>query len=133
MSFGFDRILDHLPAQAHHPRVELFSQSTPLEPMPNAGRELGISLDIKRDDLLPLAMGGNKVRQLEYYLGQAKAAGADTVLITGAVQSNFVRLCAAAARQLGWRPVVQLEDRVPKDDHAYNTCLLYTSPSPRDA
>jgi len=99
----------------------LYRAATPLEPMARAGAEVGLALDVKRDDLLPLAMGGNKVRQLEFYFGQAQAAGADSVLITGAVQSNFVRLCAAAARQQGWRPVVQLEDRVPKDDVAYNT------------
>ena len=81
---------------------------------------LGIDLSIKRDDTQPLAMGGNKVRQLEYYLGAAQDQGADTVLITGAVQSNFVRLCAAACRMLGWHPVIQLEDRVPKDDVFYN-------------
>ena len=41
---------------------------------------------------MALAFGGNKVRQLEYYLGDALAKGADTVLITSAVQSNFMRL-----------------------------------------
>ena len=121
MSASLDAVLDLLPALKAHPRAQLFSEPTPLDAMERAGKELGLHIDIKRDDLLPLAMGGNKVRQLEYYFGQAQVAGADTVLITGAVQSNFVRLCAAAARQLGWRPVVQLEDRVPKDDVAYNT------------
>jgi len=51
----------------------------------------------KRDDISAFAFGGNKVRQLEFYLGEAVAQKADTVLVTGAVQSNFVRLCAAAA------------------------------------
>ena len=72
----------------------------------------GENLFVKRDDLTGLALGGNKVRQLEYYFGAAAAAGADTVLITGAVQSNFVRTCAAAARKLGLKCEVQLEDRV---------------------
>ena len=82
---------------------------------------LGISLNIKRDDLLPLAMGGNKVRQLEYYLGQAREMGADTVLITGAVQSNFTRTCTAAARRLGMHPIVQMEDRAPNTSDTYKT------------
>jgi 1-aminocyclopropane-1-carboxylate deaminase/D-cysteine desulfhydrase-like pyridoxal-dependent ACC family enzyme len=38
-----------------------------------------------------MAFGGNKLRQLEYYLGEAVAEGSDIVPITGAVQSNFVR------------------------------------------
>ena len=93
---------------------------TPLHRMENASKRLGIDLWVKRDDLLPLALGGNKVRQLEFYFGQAQERGADTILITGAIQSNFVRLCAAAARKTGLRPVVQLERRVPKTDQAYN-------------
>ncbi len=108
-----------LPGLAAHPKVNLFQGETPLECLENLGRRLGISLWAKRDDCNGLAMGGNKVRQLEYYLGSGAAEGADTVLVTGAVQSNFVRLTAAAARRLGWQPVVQLEDRVPKDDLFY--------------
>ncbi len=109
-----------LPGLAQHARVDLGPIRTPLERLVRLGDDLGIELFIKRDDAQPLAMGGNKVRQLEFYLGPAQQQNADTVLITGAVQSNFVRLCAAATRKLGWYPVVQLEDRVPKDDALYN-------------
>ncbi len=110
-----------LPELAAHPKVDLSHGETPLERLENLGRRLGIALWAKRDDCNGLAMGGNKVRQLEYYLGLGAAEGADTVLITGALQSNFVRLTAAAARRLGWQPVVQLEDRVPNDDLFYRT------------
>lgn len=112
--------LDLLPILRGFPTADLDLQRTSLDLLPRLGARLGIELYVKRDDTLPLAMGGNKVRQLEYYLGPAVRDGADTVLITGAVQSNFVRLCAAAARKLGWQAVVQLEDRVPKNDAAYN-------------
>jgi D-cysteine desulfhydrase/L-cysteate sulfo-lyase len=64
-------------------------------------------------------MGGNKSRQLEFYLGEAKAQDADVVLITGAVQSNFVRLAAACARKLGMDIHIQLEQRVSKPDALY--------------
>ena len=113
-------IFERLPSLEHFPTVDLGLDVTSLEALPRLGRELGISLLAKRDDASSLAMGGNKVRQLEYYLGPAERDGADTVLITGAVQSNFVRLCAAAAARLGWQAVVQLEHRVPKDDAIYN-------------
>ncbi len=109
-----------LPGLARHSRVDLGVQPTPIEPLHRLGEKLGIKLFVKRDDTATLAMGGNKVRQLEYYLGPAKEIDADTVLITGAVQSNFTRLCTAAANKLGWHAVVQLEDRVPKDDFIYN-------------
>jgi len=102
-----------------HPRAALSDGPTPLQLLPRLGDRLGIRLWAKRDDTFSLAFGGNKVRQLEYYLGQAVQAGADAVLITGAVQSNFVRLAAAAARVLSMRAIVQLEKRVDRDDEAY--------------
>ncbi len=95
------------------PRAEFAHAPTPLEPLHSIMRKSGHPhLYVKRDDLTGLAMGGNKARQLEYYFGAALAEGADTVLITGAVQSNFVRQCAAAARKLNLACEVQLEDRV---------------------
>ena len=110
------------------PRVTLAHAPTPLEPMPRLGAELGLkNLYVKRDDCTGLAMGGNKARQLEYYFGEAVAAGADVVLITGAVQSNFMRMTAAAAAKLGMACHVQLEDRVkdmPADYHASGNVLL---------
>ena len=101
------------------PRVRLGHAPTPLDAAPNLGAALGIELWIKRDDCTGLAFGGNKVRQLEFYLGEARARGADTVLITGAVQSNFVRLAAAGARQLGMDIHIQLEERVDNVDALY--------------
>ena len=88
--------------------------------MPRLAERLGIRQAwVKRDDCTGLAFGGNKVRQLEFYLGQARSEDADTILITGAVQSNFVRLAAAAACQLGMECHIQLEERVPKSDPVY--------------
>ena len=97
---------------ARFPRVRLGHMPTPLEPAPNLGAALGIELWIKRDDCTGLALGGNKVRQLEFHFGAAQARGADTVLVTGAVQSNLVCIAAAAARRLGMAVHIQLEDRV---------------------
>ncbi|MDB4222140.1 D-cysteine desulfhydrase family protein [Granulosicoccus sp.] len=108
-----------LPSLLDHARVDLRKNVTPIEYLPNFSESLGIKVFAKRDDTLSLGMGGNKVRQLEYYLGPAMAQGADTILITGAVQSNFVCLCAAACARLGLKSVVQLEERVPNDDNSY--------------
>ena len=88
--------------------------------MPNLTRECGAKrLFVKRDDCTGLAFGGNKVRQLEFYFGKALAENADTVLITGAVQSNFVRTTVAAASRLGLECHVQLEERVKEVDERY--------------
>ena len=94
-----------LPAGPARPRAD--ADLSRAEP----GR--GIDLWIKRADCTGLALGGNKVRQLEFHFGEAEARGADTVLVTGAVQSNLVRIAAAAgARKLGMAVHIQLEDRV---------------------
>ncbi len=104
------------------PRARLMSGETPVEDMPNLAAKAGAArLYVKRDDLTGLAFGGNKVRQLEFYVGDAKAKGADTIIITGAIQSNFVRMATAAARKTGMTCHIQLEDRVPKNDPAYRS------------
>ncbi|MBT4406216.1 MAG: D-cysteine desulfhydrase family protein [Acidiferrobacteraceae bacterium] len=95
------------------PRTPLAHTPTPIEPLPNLGKYLGSGvLYVKRDDCTGLALGGNKARQLEYYFGDALEQGADTILITGAVQSNFVRMAAAGAAKLGLTCHIQLEERV---------------------
>lgn len=101
------------------PQTPLGHYPTPLETAPRLGEALGLDLRIKRDDATGLAFGGNKIRQLEFYLGKALELNADTILITGAVQSNYVRAAAAAAAKLGLRCHVQLEDRVPLYDESY--------------
>ena len=81
-----------LAGVARFPRARLGHAPTPIDPAPNLGAALGIDLYIKRDDCTGLAFGGNKVRQLEFHFGEARARGADTVLVIGAVQSNLVRI-----------------------------------------
>ena len=95
-----------------HDREKIVDGPTPLQYAPRLSELLGIDLHIKRDDMAGPTIGGNKARQLEYYFGAALARKADTILITGAVQSNFVRLTASIARAKGLEPVIQLEERV---------------------
>ena len=102
------------------PRLRLGGGPTPFEPLHHLSAvNKGARIWAKRDDIQGLAFGGNKVRQLEYYFGQASAQGADTVLITGAVQSNFCRLTAAFAAKLGMECHLQLEERVPSNEPLY--------------
>jgi 1-aminocyclopropane-1-carboxylate deaminase/D-cysteine desulfhydrase-like pyridoxal-dependent ACC family enzyme len=67
----------------------------------------GPDIWVKRDDLTGLAFGGNKVRQMEFFVGDARARGAD-VLIGGGnyAQSNHARIVSAAARFAGLEPVI---------------------------
>lgn len=85
-------------------KIALSTWPTPLEPMPRLAAELRLGEDdlwIKRDDLIGLGGGGNKVRKLEWTVGAALSEGADTVVTTGAAQSNHARLTAAAGARLG--------------------------------
>jgi L-cysteate sulfo-lyase len=82
----------------------LASWPTPLEPAPRLTAALGLEPDdlwIKRDDLVGLGGGGNKVRKLQATLAEALARGATTVVTSGAAQSNHARLTAAAGARLG--------------------------------
>ena len=96
---------------ARFPRVRLAHLPTPLEPLPRLSEALGVDLWIKRDDCTGLAGGGNKTRKLEFLLGAAFAADADTLVAQGAVQSNHVRQTAAAAAAHGLACEVILEER----------------------
>lgn len=90
-------------ALASQPRMPLASLPTPLIFAPRLSAELGSDVWIKRDDLTGVALGGNKVRKLEYLFGAARLTGAvDTVVTVGAAQSNHARTTAAAARMAGW-------------------------------
>jgi D-cysteine desulfhydrase len=85
-------------------RISLGTFPTPLEPAPRLAAALGLERDrllIKRDDLTGLGAGGNKVRKLERTVASALRGGADTLVTTGAAQSNHARLTAAAGARLG--------------------------------
>ncbi len=83
------------------PRLELIGAPTPLEYLPRLSDHLGREIFIKRDDTTPLAMGGNKLRKLEFLAADALREGADTLITAGAIQSNHVRQTAAVAAKLG--------------------------------
>jgi len=89
--------------------ISLGSWPTPVEAAPRLAARLGVAgLWFKRDDLTGLGGGGNKVRKLQYTCAQAVAAGARTVITSGAAQSNHARLTAAAAARLGMGCVLVL-------------------------
>lgn len=98
----------------HFPRRRYTVGPTPLERMERlVDLPGGPELWIKRDDQLGLAGGGNKTRKLEFLVADALAAGADTLITTGAVQSNHCRLTLAAAVREGLKCWLLLEERVP--------------------
>jgi L-cysteate sulfo-lyase len=105
---------------AAFPRTKLCQTPTPLELLPRLSEALGgPQIWIKRDDLTGMGLGGNKVRKLEFLVGDALAKGADHLVTQGAVQSNHVRQTAAVAAKLGLGCTAVLEHRIETNDNAY--------------
>ena len=72
------------------PRRSLGFFPTPLVKLPRLTERLcGPRLFMKRDDESGLGLGGNKVRKLEFLVGEALAKGCDT-LITGGRRSPTI-------------------------------------------
>ena len=92
-------------------KISLGIFPTPLYRLPNMSRELGTNIWIKRDDMCGVALGGNKVRKLEYLLAEAKKQGCDLVMTTGQAQSNHAMLTAACAGRLGMECILVLKKR----------------------
>lgn len=95
---------------SRYPRFPLATFPSPLERAPRleaALRAEGAAavprIYLKRDDLLSLAFGGNKVRNLEFSIGQALADGVTDIATSGRQQSNHCRLTAAACVRAGLR------------------------------
>ena len=82
----------------------------------------GPALFVKRDDAIPFAFGGNKVRKLPYVIAEALALGADTLITCGGIQSNHARATTAAAVKYGLAPVLVANGAAP--DRATGNALL---------
>ena len=93
------------------PRLPLGVYPTPFYKLENISAKYGKNIWIKRDDMCGVALGGNKVRKLEFLLADAKAQGCDTVFTTGGAQSNHAMLTAACAARLGMKCILILKKR----------------------
>jgi L-cysteate sulfo-lyase len=105
------------------PRFILLEGRTPIQRLTRLEQALGCGgcppIYVKRDDLMGVGGGGNKLRKLEFLIGEALDQGCDTFITTGARQSNHARLSAAAAARAGLSCELILTDTVPRDDEAY--------------
>ena len=108
------------------PRIRFAHLPTPLEEAPRLREALGADaprIFIKRDDLTGLAFGGNKVRHLEFRLGDITAKAADTLIVTNVAQSNHARLHTAVAARFGLTNYI-IKIPSPKDDPVNGNLLL---------
>ncbi len=104
-------------------RYPLTFGPTPIEYLPRMSAALGGKVEIyaKREDCNSgLAMGGNKLRKLEYIVPDALASNADTLVSIGGVQSNHTRMVAAVAAKIGMKCRLVQESWVPHEDAVYD-------------
>ncbi|MEL7539215.1 MAG: 1-aminocyclopropane-1-carboxylate deaminase [Pseudomonadota bacterium] len=104
-------------------RYPLTFGPSPIEKLTRLSAHLdcGVEFYAKREDCNSgLAFGGNKLRKLEYIVPDAIAAGADTLVTIGGVQSNHTRQVAAVAAKLGMRCRLVQESWVPYSDAVYD-------------
>lgn len=104
-------------ARSPFPRLELFAEPTPLLPLRNLSALLGPGQNVciwaKREDLIPLGLGGNKLRNMEFLLAEARKLAAHRVIVYGRPGANHCRLAAAAAASVSLPATVVLAGRRP--------------------
>lgn len=98
---------------------------TPFYKLENMSKLLGINLYIKREDFSGQSLfGGNKIRKLEYLIGEAKKQGAEYVFTYGATQSNHAMQTVEVCRKEGLKPVIYLRAVVEPDENDVRSNLL---------
>ena len=106
------------------PVAELTELPTPVVRLPNIGKIVGHGqLFMKRDDLSGPVYGGNKLRKLEFLLGEALAEGRKSVITYGAAGSNHALATAVCCRRLGLHAVSILAPQEPSE-HVRKNILM---------
>ena len=89
--------------------IDLAQLPTPIEKLERLSKIFeGPQIYIKRDDLTGVGMTGNKVRKLEFLLGEALQNKCDYVITCGGSQSNHARATAVAAAKVGLKSLLVL-------------------------
>ena len=95
------------------PRISLANLPTPLELLERLSDQIGTRIWIKRDDLTDMVASGNKIRKLEFSIGQAMAENANVLVTWGGIQSNHCRATATLAARLGLKSHLILRGNEP--------------------
>lgn len=100
------------------PRRLLADLPTPLLSVPNLRGSVGPDcpeLLVKMDAETGFALGGNKVRKLEFELAPDRLEGVTCLITAGGPQSNHCRVTAAAAARLGLDCILVLNGPEPEE------------------
>lgn len=96
------------------PRTHFAHLPTPLIRTERLGERLGVgNAYVKMDAETGFALGGNKVRKLEFELAPSRLEGITCLITAGGPQSNHCRVTAAAAARLGLDCVLVLNGPEP--------------------
>ena len=93
------------------PRVRHAFLPTPFHKLENISKDCGVDIYVKREDMTgPSNFGGNKVRKLEFIMGEAVKQGYDTIISVGAYQTNSAMELCQFCNLLNIKPIVFLAD-----------------------
>lgn len=106
------------------PHVALATLPTPVERLEGISGELGVDAWIKRDDQSGPLYGGNKVRKLEFLLGDAKRRGRTSVITLGAYGSHHGLATAIYGRHTGLEVRLGLHPQ-PLTEHVLDQVLRH--------
>lgn len=107
------------------PKQKIGFFPTPIHKLEKLSKELGVNLYLKRDDMTGVSLfGGNKIRKLEYLMGDAIRQGCDTVFTFGATQSNHAMQTVTACRRFGLTPILYLVAIVEPSEEDIRANLL---------
>jgi len=91
------------------PYVSLCQFPTPVNKLDKLGQAIGLEhLYIKQDGLTAQPFGGNKIRKLEFLLGEALQQGAQEVMTFGFAGSNHALATAVCAKKIGLTSISML-------------------------
>lgn len=89
----------------------------------DAGFACGNELFLLRDDLIPAALGGNKVRIAAEYLRDAREQGANALIMYGDRRSNLCRVLALACHAEGM-PSLMVTSSAPSGRPSFNERII---------
>ena len=115
--------VESLTRLREYPTTPLANLPTPLIRLNRLGEMLGTErLWVKMDAETGFALGGNKVRKLEYVLAPPMLEGVTCLITAGGPQSNHCRVTAAFAARHGLRCVL-VTNQGPESDPTGNALL----------
>lgn len=124
-------LFETLPSTRRIPHISLATLPTPIQQLEKLGSEVGCrSLWVKRDDESGTEYGGNKVRKLEFLLGEALAEDYKEVWTVGAIGSHHALATAIYARKVGLRPAI-LHFPQPVTEHVRDNLRAICSTDPK--